>query len=383
MIRLTDKTRCSGCYACADVCECNAIKMVSDTEGFWYPEIKSHCSNCGACEDVCPIINKPVSKESSLKAYAVYNRDENVRLQSSSGGIFTLLAESVISKGGVVFGASFDDDFKQLKHIVVESLEELYKLQGSKYLQSNIGESYSIAKKYLDDGKKVLFTGTPCQINGLVKFLGREYDNLFLQDLICHGVPSPLFWNKYTSYIEENAKATIKNINFRNKNNGWTKYSLTFDFGPDNQISTVFDKNKYMIVFLKDLCLRPSCYNCSFKGLNRYSDVTLGDFWGVEQMLPHLNDDKGVSLVLINSDKGQKLFAEISESCHIEEVNAERAVACNPMAIESVKMKKQRDSFFVDLQKQPLENVLKKYGKSSKVKKVLGLCFSIVNKVLK
>ena len=383
MIKINDKTKCSGCCACVNICENKAIKMIVDDEGFWYPQIKSNCNNCGKCEDVCPIINKPMTEEFPLKTYAAYNKNENVRLKSSSGGIFTLLAEYVLAKDGVVFGAAFEDDCRQLKHIAVSSADDLEKLRGSKYLQSDIGESYSLVKKYLNDEKPVLFTGTPCQINGLVKFLGRPYDNLFLQDLICHGVPSPLLWNKYLDYIEENEKSLMKNINFRDKASGWNKYSVTLTLATNEKISSLFYKDKYMKIFLRDSCLRPSCYNCEFKGLSRVSDITLGDFWGVEQVLPQLSDNKGVSSVFVNSLRGQKFFDEISRCCYIEEVNADEVVLYNSTAVKSVQRKKQRDTFFIDLKTESFDKVLERYSKDSISRRILNFCIYIKEKILK
>lgn len=383
MIKITDKTKCSGCCACANACDVDAIIMKTDNEGFWYPKILDSCIKCGKCETVCPIIDKPIAKEFDVKAYAAYNKNEDIRRKSSSGGVFTLLAEYILENDGVVFGAGFDEGCKKLKHIAVTTPEQLDKLQGSKYLQSDIGISYSLAKEYLEAGKKVLFTGTPCQINGLVKFLGKKYDNLFLQDLICHGVPSPLFWEMYLNEQEKKESTTVKKVDFRDKISGWNRYSVTFEFFSGVKSSKKFSNDRFMRIFLRNYCLRPSCYNCSFKGVNRASDITLGDFWGVEEVLPSLNDDKGISLVLVNSEKGQRLFDEIIEKCFVEQVDMETAILHNSAAKESMKMNRQRKTFFQDLGNMDFSKVLKKYGKLNKREFLINICFSIINGIFK
>ena len=204
MIQITEKSKCTGCHACVNACPKNCIGMVSDEEGFLYPEIRqTECVNCGKCEKVCPLLNGKTKNPDALQiGYAAYNKDETIRLKSSSGGIFTLLAEWIIQQGGVVVGAAMTEDCKSVQHTIAETIEDLENLRGSKYLQSTIGTIFKTVKKYLDSGRLVLFTGTPCQIGGLYSYLGKEYDNLYTQDLICHGVPSPLIWKNYVELRE-------------------------------------------------------------------------------------------------------------------------------------------------------------------------------------
>ncbi|NLZ52236.1 MAG: 4Fe-4S dicluster domain-containing protein, partial [Thermoanaerobacteraceae bacterium] len=216
---IKEKKDCMGCYACKNICSLNCITMQSDNEGFWYPKVNyENCTKCGKCINVCPIMNQK-EFENKPQGFACINRDENIRLESSSGGIFTLIAEQVIEDGGVVFGAAFNEKF-QVEHSYIEVQEELYKFRGSKYVQSKIGETYNQAKKFLEMQRKVLFTGTPCQIAGLKSFLGRPYENLFCIDIVCHGVPSPYVWEKYIKYREKKAGSTTQRIAFRRKDEG-------------------------------------------------------------------------------------------------------------------------------------------------------------------
>ncbi len=300
MIDITDKAKCCGCGACVQICPKQCISFISDKESFDYPVMDvSRCIGCDMCERVCPELN--ISLPSRPQAtYAAINRNEAVRRESSSGGVFTLLAEAVIARGGVVFGARFDSDWT-VRHDKAETSEELVAFRGSKYLQSRIGETFIEAKCHLSEGREVLFSGTPCQIAGLKGYLNKEYDNLLTVDFVCHGVPSPGAWKKY---LEEKSRALSapagKNTDFTSLNN-------------DNEgIYEPFTDNDYMRVFLSDLDLRPSCYKCPSKGGRSGSDITLGDFWGIEHVDRSMDDDCGTSLVLINTPKGAKLYGELA-----------------------------------------------------------------------
>lgn len=278
------------------------ISMQIDNEGFWYPLVdKNECIECGMCEKHCPV-KKSKRNYRDIEGYAAINKNSTVQKRSSSGGVFTLLAEYVLENGGVVYGAAFDEEY-MVRHIGVERIHELGKLQGSKYVQSQMGSIYLEVKEKLNRGKIVYFSGTPCQVDGLIAFLGKEYDNLICQDIICHGVPSPKIWKQYLKQfnIEKNAK-----ILFRDKRTGWESYSFTID--QREKYTQRASENLYMKVFLNNLCLRPSCYQCHSKGNFRKSDITLGDFWGVEKVCSEMYNEKGTSLILINSEKGKKFL---------------------------------------------------------------------------
>ena len=274
--------------------------------------------------------------------------------------MFTLIAEQVIENGGVVFGAGFNDDFT-LKHSFIEVKEELFKFRGSKYIQSRIGNSYSQVKNFLKLGRRVLFTGTPCQIGGLKSYLGQSYDNLICVDIICHGVPSPKVWKKYVQFREERANSKPKRIAFRQKNEGWKRFSISFLFKNNKEYNETLDKDLYMQAFLKDVCLRPSCYACEFKSLHRQSDITLADFWGIQNILPEMDDDKGTSLVFVNSDKGQLMLDKLIDKIICKEVNINQAVKYNSAAIKSANYNIGREAFFNDINKLSFDVLVNKY----------------------
>ena len=356
MISISEKQNCSGCHACASICPKDCISITADSEGFWYPCVdKSKCIDCGLCEKACSIIN-PLSSKSNPDAYACYNKDDEIRMQSSSGGVFTLFAEYVIQQGGVLFGAVFDDDFNVI-HSFIGKEQDLYKFRCSKYVQSKIGGTYSQAKDFLEHGKKVLFTGTPCQIAGLKAYLSKDYVNLICQDIICHGVPSPKVWGKYLSECEKRQQSSAKHIDFRNKQDGWQNYKLSISF--KNGITYMKPKNSYIMAFLNNISLRPSCYACEFKTLNRLSDITLADFWGIKSIMPEMFDDKGVSLVLINSDKGEAVFKAISDKLVYKEANINEAIKNNPSAIQSSPIHPKRDYFFENLEHASIDQLVK------------------------
>lgn len=311
MIQIKDKSACCGCSACVQSCPKQCIVLKEDKEGFLYPVVnQTLCIACGKCEKVCPELH-PFDAVQPLMVYAAKHPDESVRAESSSGGIFTLLADAVIDDGGVVFGARFDTDWSVV-HDFTETHEGLQAFRGSKYLQSRIGNTFQLAEKFLKAGRKVLFSGTPCQIAGLKRYLHKDYENLLAVDFVCHGVPSPLVWKKYLEeIIAREHKLKIDAISFRNKDLGWKKYSFALTLsgvtngGEKNTVllSTIFPENEYMQAFLADFSLRPSCYACPAKGGKSGSDLTIGDFWGIEKIAPEIDDDKGCSLVIVHTNK--------------------------------------------------------------------------------
>ena len=339
MLEIKNKIHCSGCSACAQACPKQCIAMRADAEGFLYPVIDQEiCIDCGRCERVCPILHPTAEPENKApQAYAAYNKDEQVRLQSSSGGVFTLLGEEILAQGGVVFGAALTQGCRKVRHIAVEDKKGLALLRGSKYLQSEIGNTFCEAQDALKKGRKVLFSGTPCEIEGLKSFLGKEYENLICVDLVCHGAPSQKVWEKYVSYQENRASAPAQRALFRYKKYGWKRYSILLEHSNNTAYEQIFSKDLFMQMFLQNLCLRPSCYSCAFKKVNRVSDITLADFWGCEQVCPDLNDDKGLSLILVHSVKGKALFEKIGSKLCSRAVDCAEAVKQNPSFTQSVK----------------------------------------------
>ncbi len=358
--KINNKKDCMGCHACASICPKSCISMESDQEGFLYPNVDYNlCIRCKQCINVCPIINKEEVMNDPV-AYSCINNDETVRLDSSSGGIFTLVAERVIARDGAVFGASFNDQ-SEVVHVFVETKENLEQLRGSKYVQSKIGNSYKKAKEFLDSGREVLFTGTPCQIAGLKSYLDKLYTNLSTMDIVCHGVPSPDVWHKYVEFRETVAGSLAQRIAFRRKDEGWKRFSVSFLFKNNTEYRQNLRNDLFMRAFLKDVCLRPACYDCKYKGLNRQSDLTLADFWGVQNILPEMDDDKGTSLIFVNSEMGQRLFNEVKDKMLYQEVDINEAVKYNSAAIKSVKYNPKRDGFMVEKESLPFDKLVAKY----------------------
>ena len=261
--------------------------------------------------------------------------------------------------------------------------KKLYKFQCSKYVQSEIRDTYRKAKELLDNNKYILFTGTPCQIEGLYKFLRKDYDKLYTQDFICHGVPSPIVWRKYLKETNIEYSAKPKNISFRSKDNSWQDFELKIQY-KNNVYRNTQGKDTYLRAFLNDICLRDSCYKCNFKKKNRVSDITLADFWGIDNIDKSMNDDKGTSLVVVNSDKGKELFEKLKDNMEYKEVNLDDAIKYNMNMVSSVKMNKNREKFFNELDEKDLDSLVKKYiKKRSIVRRVLGKAKRIVKKILK
>lgn len=374
MINITDKKNCCGCSACVQRCPKHCISLVEDNEGFLYPAADDNvCIDCGLCEKVCPLLN-PKEKRQPRQVLAVKSRNEEERLKSSSGGVFIALAREVINKGGVVFGAVFDDAW-EVYHVYAECIEDVYPMMGSKYLQSRIGNTFKEAEKFLRQGREVLFSGSPCQIAGLRSFLRfKDYPNLLAVDFLCHGVPSPGVWRQYlaetysgykntdksrlqagvgknTVLLSMNKTSRIEGIAFRDKSSGWKKYRFVVrgkssDKAGHNTVlsSDIHYDNIYMRGFLSDIYLRPSCYDCRCKNGANHSDLTIADYWGARVTDQDFDDDKGLGLVLLNSDKGKTYFD--SSDMETREITLEKAHLCNGGFNEHTVPHPKRDRFY-------------------------------------
>lgn len=300
-----------------------------------------------------------------LKVYACYNTDNNIRLKSSSGAVFSLLAEYVLEQQGVVYGVRMSEDCYVAEFARVVDKAGLEKLRGSKYLQAKVGNTYNQVKDDLVAGKQVLFSGTGCQVNGLKAFLGKNYDNLLCVDVICHGAPSPALWKKYAQYQEQKNGGKLKEINFRCKDDSWTDFGMRkkFDDIPQERQKKIYiskDEDPYMLMFLRDYCLRPSCYECIAKK-EKNADLTIADFWGINDAAPEMNDGDGTSLVLIRTAKGRQTFESVSSNLKLKEVSYETGVRSNPAEYRSCRKPSQRDTFFTDMNSMEFEELEKKY----------------------
>ncbi|HCC04312.1 MAG TPA: coenzyme F420 hydrogenase [Clostridiales bacterium] len=360
-IEVLAQNECCGCSACFQKCPQNAINMIQNNEGFSYPIIdKKKCINCGLCSKVCPQLKPKQNSEGNFpKAYAMYNKDKEELLKSSSGGIFSVIARYVLENNGVVFGATYTKNLS-VNHIKIDNIKDLDLLRGSKYVQSNINNTYIEAEKILKTGKLVLYVGTPCQIFGLKSFLMKDYDNLITCDLVCHGVPSEKLFKKYLEYLSNKFKSKVIEYSFRNKSkNGWglTARVLTQD-KKERFINSDFDP--YYYHFLNGTIYRESCYNCHYSTCNRCSEITLADYWGIKSIHPDFFSENGRSLILINNIKGEKIIQNIKDDIEFINTNLEFACSKNRNLIEPSKRKEQRNDIYMDIDNMSADKYIKK-----------------------
>lgn len=365
MINIIDNAQCCGCNACGDVCAQKAITFKTDIEGFWYPEVdKEKCIDCGLCDKICPII-EPANNIERYKepiVYAAYTKDDTIRTDSTSGGIHSMLAMSMYKKNAYIGGAIYNEDHT-VSHIVSSDPSKLEEIRSSKYLQSSLQGQYKEVKKLLVAGEQVLYCGCPCQIQAIYKYLRKEYDNLTTCDFICRGVNSPKVFLKYMEMLENQYGAKATKIKFKAKKWGWHNFSTQVNFANGKE----YCKDRYHDLFFVGYLqagnfTRPSCYNCHFKGFPQKADITLADFWGIENLDPTMDQDRGTSLVMINSDKGKILFDNIKEDIEWRQFTLKDARIENAAMDLSLKpAKTNRKEFFLDLDKYPFEKVASKY----------------------
>jgi coenzyme F420-reducing hydrogenase beta subunit len=364
MISVFDKKEdCCGCTACKNICPTNAIVMVSDQEGFLYPYINQElCIDCGKCRKVCPfqnIINVDDKLDESL-IYAIKHKNLETRMESTSGGVYTAISNYTLDKSGTVYGAKFDDNF-HVVHSRAVNLKERNEFRGSKYVQSDLKDVFDQIQHELRTGQNVLFTGTGCQVAGLRKFITdtrTNIDRLVTNDIVCHGTPSPLLWDDYLKFIQKNN--ILKSYTFRHKEKGWHGYNVKAEYENGKCKINTTELKGYANLFSSNLTLRPSCYNCKFANLDRTSDIMMGDFWGIEKTMPELDDDKGISLVLINTHKGKIIFDEIKENLEVWECNIQDCL--QPNLIKPTKRPEKREQFWQEYYDNGFKHIAKKYG---------------------
>ena len=362
-IRLVKKEKCTGCAACYNICPVGAIKMAEDSEGFFSPLIDEQvCTKCGLCLKVCPEINKfPIKGAEAPLAYAAWNLDQEERANGSSGGIFSVFANFILEQKGVVFAAEFDQEMG-VKHALLDNKEDLPKFRGSKYLQSKIGFSLKEIKGYLEKGTKVLFSGTPCQVAGLRAFLGKDYDNLLTCDLVCHGVCSPKVFKDYLRSLERKYGAKVVSVFFRDKSSGWQKYRIKIVFENGKEYSGLFTKERFFTGFMRNIYLRSSCAMCRYAKIPRVGDITLGDFWGIGKKERFQYDSsEGVSLVLINNEKGRGLFNSCQDRYFAVKRELREAVSGNLHLRVPMRPSRNRAGFFLTFNSKGFDCAAEKY----------------------
>lgn len=378
-----EKSKCCGCTACANICPKKAITMVEDEEGFLYPQIdESKCVNCGLCKKVCAFQEgySISGRLEDIEVYAAKSKNQETKRESSSGGMFTEISNYVLENNGVVYGAAFDKDFKVL-HIRTTNESERNRCRGSKYSQSDLADVYSKVKLDLNNDKLVMFTGTPCQVAGLNKFLeGINKEKLILVDIVCHGTPSPKLFREYISFIENINKAKVKEYCHRSKDKGWRHIEkVVYDNGKEDS-DTILSQS-WKQIFYTNLALRKTCYNCKYTNTLRPSDITIADFWGIERTSPEFVDKQGVSLVIVNTKKGKEIFRNLKQNITSKDEKIENAIVKNPQLKRSVSIDiKKRKQFWNIYSKKGIKSIVRKYGKYNlvtftkrKIKKILKI----------
>lgn len=376
-MKLRDKETCTGCGLCVNVCPNGCIKMKRDQEGFYFPVIhQQQCLDCGLCKKACFDMASNPKKE--VRVYAAYQKAVERRLKASSGGIFELLAEEVLNRKGVVFGVKMEG--LKAVHTHIEKKQELEPLLGSKYMQSDVGCSYQQVQVFLKQKRWVLFSGTPCQVDALIKYLGGKSPYLLTVDFICHGVSSP---NVFEKYMGEHkiGHEKINQISFRDKTEGWNCFSMAMTTENGQVYRENMHKDSYLQSFLKNMNLRLSCFNCAFRTVDRVSDVTLGDFWECENIWSDWKDDKGYSLVFIQSEKGKMFFDIIQEAIVSKEADIEKVLTYNQSMLVSPWDQYSRDLFFKYIQKETVEKSMMKVEKEGLHKKIGRKWWKICRKI--
>lgn len=354
-----DKFKCYGCCACKEICSTDSINMVADFEGFIYPEINHEtCNQCNICKKICIYSNNELleKNENYPKVYASYNKDHKERVCSSSGGIFLPLARKIVEKEGYVIGARYTKNM-QVKHTIGRNIGDCKKFSGSKYVKSDINGLFPKIKKLLSEDKPILFVGVPCQVAGLKTYLKSENtDKIYFVEILCHSNPSPKVFEKYVSYLEEKYNSPVIDFKFKDKKNGWNKPSVCIKFENGEEIYEGGRFNNYNRGFQTSLFARPCCYECEFVANNRVGDMTIADFWGIENIEKSLNDDNGVSIIILNNKKGEFLFDSIKDDLHYFKQDMKKAFIKNHKF--PITLNKRRYEFFSKIDNEPINDLL-------------------------
>jgi len=356
---------CTGCNACYSICPVDAIQMLPDEEGFLRPIIDYKiCTECNACERVCPaLVPCNVLNTVEPTVMAAWSKDKTLRINSTSGGVFSELAKTILEQNGYVFGARYRKDFT-VEHAWIDSIKDLPLLRQSKYMQSDMGHIFREVKRLLKTGKPLLFCGAPCHVAGLLNFLKNAPDNLIVCDYICRGTMSPMVFKKYLSDLEKEYGSKAKKLQFKNKDIGWNQFCTRIDFENDEvYLKDRFD-DAYMRGYLKyNLYIRPSCYNCQFKTIPRISDISLGDFWGIGNTRPDLDQNKGTSVVFLNTEKAKTIFDQSSQNMNTTQCTLKETINGNGCVYNNIRRPVARNYFFKNLSSIGFLKAIKKYNR--------------------
>ncbi len=372
---ICEKQNCTGCMACKQICPHNAIEIIMDNNGFEYPVRTEECVQCGLCTKICPSLSDTLNEEKfSQIVFACRSKNKDVILKSASGGAFTTIVQAYCDNNYAIFGVEYDETCSP-HHSYVLDKKLIDKYRKSKYVQSSVGNSYKDAKKMLEEGRKVLFTGTPCQIAGLKNFLNKEYDNLLTVDIVCHGVPNKQTLKKYLQYMEDKYKSKVKAISFREKiykNKEWDSKCIKIEFENNKTIIENIRKNLFLRGFHSQLFYRESCYNCKYANPKRISDITIADCWGIGHIYPDWNVHEGVSMVVINSEKGQKLLPTFEKECECLKLDIEFAKKENARFREPTKMNPKREFFFSNIDNMRFDKLINKCVPQKRMRHIIG-----------
>ena len=394
MIHIQNKADCCGCNACGDICPKNAITFGTDPEGFWYPEVDpGKCIECGLCEKVCPVLNVKELKKNDLPepvCYAAEHRNLEVIFDSTSGGVFSAMAEILYRSGGYVGGAVFNEDFS-VSHYISADKSDLPRLRSSKYLQSSLEGFYARVGALVKAGEQVLVCGTPCQMAGLRAFLGKDYDNLLIADFICRGINSPKVWQKYLKSFEERYGSPVVYAKAKSKEYGWRNLTQKVILADGRHIYETLEQSNFTKGYLRtNVYCRPSCYDCKFKGFPRIADITLADFWGIERVNRSMEKNLGTSLVLLNSQKGVRFFERFQARLHCFPVAFDSILAGNPALTRPLDPPRvDRAQFFRDLDAMSFTQLADKYintppsGTKYRLKMFLKRCYQVADTLLR
>lgn len=367
-VSVVSKEKCCGCHACFNICPQNAIKMISDSEGFLYPYILNDiCINCGKCLMCCPGV-RTLNLNNLDIAHACFAKDDREHMSSSSGGFFAVIAKKIIQDGGFVCGAAFDETVT-VNHILTNKIKELEKIKKTKYVQSRIGNVYTMVEQKLNNNKTVLFSGTPCQVAGLKLYLGKDYENLICIDLICHGVPSPKVFSRYLS--EKGGEHKVISMSFRNKNSKNRTRTLNYVLDTGEVVTETYDESPYIKGFIQNLYIRPSCFHCRYKGIKRCSDITIGDFLGINEFYPGFSNSKGTSAVILHTKKGVQMFNNVKDRLNYIDSLSSEIAAWNSCLCKSIEINPKRKQFFEIWQYKTITDSINLLQKNVKKKKRL------------